>query len=124
MPRPTAVIVQRDGNASAAIAFSLCRHCGAVQLVSSHRELREAIPRHAASIVVADLESVDFGEVESLHRDFDGVTIVCTHRLADELLWAAALRCGALDCCYPTDCPGIVAALEHRARPRPRPRAA
>jgi hypothetical protein len=38
------------------------------------------------------------------------VEIVCTHRLADDRMWSAALGVGAVDCCHPSDVRGIVLA--------------
>jgi hypothetical protein len=49
-------------------------------------------------------------EVECLHRDFAGTCIVCTHRLADEEMWTAALSAGATDVCPSFDTRSIVTA--------------
>ncbi len=40
-----------------------------------------------------------------------GKEAVCTHRLADEHMWAEALAAGALDCCFDDDWQSIVRAL-------------
>lgn len=48
--------------------------------------------------------------VEHMHREFPGVCIVCTHRVADEAKWAAALDVGASDYCQSSDTEGILLA--------------
>jgi hypothetical protein len=45
-----------------------------------------------------------------LHREFPHVQLVCTHRIPDEAMWAAALTGGALDCFHTSDVRNIVAA--------------
>jgi DNA-binding NarL/FixJ family response regulator len=52
--------------------------------------------------VVLDIEYWRLTDVESLHRDFPAVPIVCTHRIPDEEMWMAALEAGASDVC-PSD---------------------
>jgi hypothetical protein len=50
-------------------------------------------------VLVLDLENSCLEEVERLHEEFPALSIVCTHRLADEELWTAALSEGAADIC-------------------------
>ena len=116
----TAVVVQSDPECAAALAASLLRHFHTVRLAGSLEEVRAAIPRHRAEFVIVDLELIGIAEVEQLRRDFASLSIVCTHRLPDDKLWAKALAAGALDCCHASDVRSIVlAAMRHPAVTRP-----
>ena len=116
----TAVVVQSDPEAAAALVRSLARHFHTVRLAGSLEEARSAIPRHRAEFVIADLELVGVRDVEQLRRDFASLSIVCTHRIPDEKLWAAALDAGALDCCHASDVRSIVlAAMRYSQASRP-----
>jgi hypothetical protein len=57
--------------------------------------------------VVLNIEYWRLTDVESLHRDFPQLPIVCTHRIPDEEMWMAALDAGASDVC-PSDDVGNV----------------
>ena len=116
----TAVVVQSDPEAAAALVRSLARHFHTVRLAGSLEEARSAIPRHRAEFVIVDLEVIGVAEVEQLRRDFSSLFIVCTHRLPDEKIWAAALAAGALDCCHASDVRSIVlAAMRYSQASRP-----
>ena len=116
----TAVVVQSDPEAAAALVRSLLPHFHTVRVASSLEEVRSAIPRHRAEFVIADLELVGVRDVEQLRRDFASLSIVCTHRIPDEKLWAAALDAGALDCCHASDVRSIVlAAMRYSQASRP-----
>ena len=112
----TAVVVQSDPESAAALASSLLRHFHTVRIVRSLEEVRAAIPRHRAELAILDLELIGIAEVEQLRRDFATLSIVCTHRLPDEKLWASALDAGALDCCHCSDVRGIVLAAMRNAQ--------
>jgi len=47
-----------------------------------------------------------------LHREFPGLCIVGTHRLADDKLWAEAMSLGASDICEPRN-EDVVLSLLH-----------
>jgi len=47
-------------------------------------------------------------DLEALHRSFQSTSIVCTHRVADEEMWASALAAGASDMCSSADVDDIV----------------
>ena len=116
----TAVVVQSDPEAAAALVRSLLPHFHTVRVASSLEEVRSAIPRHRAEFVIADLDVVGVRDVEQLRRDFASLSIVCTHRIPDEKLWAAALDAGALDCCHASDVRSIVlAAMRYSQASRP-----
>lgn len=117
----TIVVFQRDPRLAQALASTLSLHYHAVYIATSLEELRIDIPRHRADVAVLDIESSCLTDVERLHREFPGVSIVCTHRVADEEMWAAALNAGASDMCPAFDTKEILmsaersALLEHRA---------
>ncbi|HZQ21504.1 MAG TPA: hypothetical protein VFA89_01780 [Terriglobales bacterium] len=81
-----------------------------VHAVHSLDELRSRIARQRSEVVVLDLELLSVTELQALTRDFPGLTIVCTHRLADEDMWAPTLSAGAADICPADDTRGITAA--------------
>jgi len=73
-------------------------------------ELRSDIAKHHAGIVILDMETASISDVERLSREFPKTCIVCTHRLADDDMWAAALNAGAADVCPASDTSGILRA--------------
>ena len=73
-----------------------------VHLTQSREELRDNVVRNNPEAVVLNIEYWRLTDVENLHRDFPGLSIVCTHRIPDEEMWMAALEAGASDVC-PTD---------------------
>lgn len=95
------------------MAKSLYNHFRVVHLAGNVDELRVAIPRHRADVAIIDLELAALNEVQQLTQEFTATTIVCTHRLADEKMWAEALAAGAADCCYTSDVRAIVLAASN-----------
>jgi DNA-binding NtrC family response regulator len=95
------VLYQNDARTAQILANSLSQHFESVHLARSHEELRPTIARNRAQVLVLDMEKSYWGEVERLHREFPSLSIVCTHRLADEELWTEALNKGAADICEP-----------------------
>jgi DNA-binding NarL/FixJ family response regulator len=104
------VLLQEDSTVAQFLSGQLGQHFHAIQVVRSLPELRDAIPRYRPDVVVMDIESAPLGEVKQLHREFANVSIVCTHRIADEEMWTAAMDAGAADICSATDSRSIVAA--------------
>ncbi len=103
--KPLSVVVAQSNSKTAEmLAKSLYNHFRVVHLAGDVDELRQAIPRFELAALV---------EVQQLKRDFSHTTIVCTHRLADEKMWADALAAGAADCCYASDVRAIVLAAGH-----------
>lgn len=112
--KPLSVVVaQSNSKTGESLAKSLYNHFRTVNLVVDVDGLRNAIPRHRADVAVVDLELASVKQVQELTREFPGTTIVCTHRLADEKMWTAALTAGAADCCYSSDVRAIVLAATH-----------
>jgi DNA-binding NarL/FixJ family response regulator len=95
------VIYQNDPGTAQNLAVSLSQHFDFVRLTGSYQEVRLALTRDRADVLVLDLETSGPAEVEHLHHEFPGLCIVGTHRLADEELWTEALNRGASDICEP-----------------------
>ena len=112
--KPLSVVVAQSNSKTAEmLAKSLYNHFRVVNLAGDVDELRTAIPRHRADVAIIDLELAALSEVQQLKREFAATTIVCTHRLADEKMWSAALAAGAADCCFASDVRAIVLAASH-----------
>jgi hypothetical protein len=73
------------------------------------------IARYRAEVAVLDVEAASLMEVARLHCEYPGVSIVCTHRVADEEMWTAALTAGASDMCPSCDTQGIATSAERSA---------
>ena len=104
------IVAQCNPQSAEILAENLQNHFKGVSMVRDLQELRLSIIKDRADVAVIDLEMAPLSEVSNLHREFDKLEIVCTHRLADESLWSAALGAGAADCCHPSDVRGIVLA--------------
>jgi DNA-binding NtrC family response regulator len=113
------VLYQHDAGIAHALAANLSRHFPSVHLTCSREEIRPAIARYRAEVLILDVEKSGSGELERLHQEFPGLCIVCTHRLADEELWAEALKQGAADMCLPWNTDDVVRSVmrerAHRA---------
>ena len=109
--KPLSVVVAQSNSKTAEmLEKSLYNHFRVVHLAGDVDALRLAIPRFRADVAIVDLELAALSEVQQLKKDFAATTIVCTHRLADETMWANALAAGAVDCCYASDVRAIVLA--------------
>jgi len=102
------VVAQLDSNNAQHLAASLYRQFESVVVARSLEELRDAIPRTRADVAIVDLELVGLADLEELHQTCRDTSILCTHRCADEEMWAAALAAGATDMCSSTDVDDIV----------------
>ena len=111
----TIVVFQRDPRLAQVLASTLSHHYHAVYVATSTDELRVDIPRHRADVAVVDMEASCLDEVARLHREFPSVAIVCTHRVADEEMWAAVLNAGASDMCPACDAEEIATSAERSA---------
>jgi len=101
MQRLSVVLYQNDPRTAQTLAAGLSQHFDPVCLARTYEEVRSTITRNQAGVLVLDLEGTGADEVERLHREFPGLYIVGTHRLADTELWAEALNHGASDVCEP-----------------------
>ena len=106
------IVFQHDPRLAQALASTLSLHYHSVHVAGSLEELRVEIPRHRADVAVLDVEASHLEEVERLHRAFPRTSIVCTHRVPDEEMWAAALNAGASDMCSACDTQGIAQSAE------------
>jgi hypothetical protein len=105
------VLLEGDARVAESLVFALSQSFSSVQRVQSVGEVRNRIAKNRAEVAILDLEAAPLPEVEHLSHDFPGARIICTHRLADEALWAAALQAGAWDVCPADDVTGIVRAV-------------
>jgi DNA-binding NtrC family response regulator len=109
------VLLQSDSGISQSLAASFCNFFHSVWAVRSVDELRASIAKKRADVVVLDIETTSLSDVERLSTEFPGISIVCTHRLADEEMWTAALNAGAMDIFPAQDIRGIVNAALRRS---------
>lgn len=117
MEQPNVVLYQHDARTAQALAANLSRHFHSVNVARSCDEIRQAIARNRAEVLVLDVETPESNQVELLHQEFPSLSIVCTHRLADEELWADALSHGAADMCVPWDADDVVrSVIRNQAR--------
>jgi hypothetical protein len=108
MNGPNVVVANFNPAYAAALAATLQPYCRSVHVAHSSDELRVSIAKHRAQTVIVDLECFSLVEVEELRRQFPATDFVCTHRLADEVLWTRSLAAGASDCLISTDLAGII----------------
>jgi DNA-binding NarL/FixJ family response regulator len=109
------VLAQADAQNAVLLAENLQSHFKGVSLARDLEEIRRAVVQNRADVAVIDLEMASLSAIDQLRREFRNLEIVCTHRLADERLWSAALGAGAVDCCHPSDVRGIVLAANRTA---------
>ena len=100
------LVLEKDPRVACSLAGGLRPHFS-VDVTGSREELRDKVERDNPEAVVLNIEYWRLTDVESLHRDFPTLPIVCTHRIPDEEMWMAALEAGASDVC-PTDDVGNV----------------
>jgi DNA-binding NarL/FixJ family response regulator len=122
--KPLSVVVaQSNSKTTESLARSLHNHFRLVSTAGNVDELRRSILKHRADVAIVDLELAALDQVQELVQQFSATTIVCTHRLADELMWSQALAAGAADCCHTSDVRSIVLAATN-VKPMPHAHAA
>ena len=102
------ILLQSDSRVAQSLVSALANNFGSVHQVQSLGELRTSIAKHRAGVAILDMETASMSDVEHLSREFPKACIVCTHRLADEDMWTAAVNAGAADVCPPSDTRCIV----------------
>ena len=102
------VLLQSDSRVAQSLVSALAKTFSSVRQVQSLGDLRNSIAKHRAGIAILDMEAASMSDVEHLSREFPKACIVCTHRLADEEMWTAAVNAGAVDVCPPSDTRGIL----------------
>lgn len=105
-------LLQKDSRVARLISGQLCHHFKTIRVTQSAAELRKLIPHFRPDVVIADIETASLTEIQQLHQEFASLCIVCTHRIADEEMWTAAMDAGAVDICSATDTHGILTAAE------------
>jgi DNA-binding NarL/FixJ family response regulator len=95
------LVLEKDASLAKSLAGGL-QSKFAVHVIGSREELRDGVAKNNPEAVVLDIEYWRLTDVESLHRDFPSLPIVCTHRVPDEEMWITALEAGASDVC-PSD---------------------
>ena len=110
------VLLQSDSRTTKSLVSLLAASSGSVHEVNSVGELRNSIAKHRAKVAILDMEKASMSDVHYLAQEFPAANIVCTHRCADEEMWAAALNAGASDVCPADDAQAIVRAALDRGR--------
>jgi DNA-binding NtrC family response regulator len=117
MEQLNVVLYQDDAETAERLAASLSQYFPSIYLTHSRKEIRTALSRYRAEVLVLDVETSEDRELERLHHEFPGLYIVCTHRLANDELWTEALNQGAADLCVPWNTEDVVRSLtRERAR--------
>jgi DNA-binding NarL/FixJ family response regulator len=104
----TIVLLQSDPNVAQTLAASLANSFHRVHVARSLDELRHAAAKHQPLAIILDLESASLHDVELLKKQFQGIRVICNHRVADEEMWTRTLSVGADDCCPSSDMRGIL----------------
>lgn len=110
------VIYHNDPGTAQALVVGLSKYFRSVNVAKRYDEVRCTVARHNADVLVLDLETSHSDEVGRLHREFPSLSIVATHRLADDHLWTDAMNQGADDVCEPRDDEVIRSVLRGRVR--------
>ncbi|HZR66485.1 MAG TPA: hypothetical protein VFA85_15175 [Terriglobales bacterium] len=110
MQHTNIVLLQSDPKIAQTLAALLSNSFHRVHVAGSVDELRHAAAKHHPSAIVLDLESAPITEVEALTREFEGVRVICNHRVPDEEMWTRTLSLGAEDCCPSSDTRAILSA--------------
>lgn len=104
------LILETDPGLAQYLAGGLHPHFS-VHLTRSREELRERLANHRPEAVVLNMECLLLADVQSLHQDFPGLPIVCTHRVPDEEMWMAAMEAGASDVCAADDLENVLTSI-------------
>jgi DNA-binding NarL/FixJ family response regulator len=104
------VLLEKDPGVARSLAGGLGSHFS-VHVTDSHEGLRDNVLRNRPQAVILNIEHWQLADVESLHRDFPKLSIVCTHRIPDEEMWMAALEAGAFDVCPADDVRNVLTSV-------------
>jgi DNA-binding response OmpR family regulator len=116
------LVLERDAQLARSLAGGLQPQF-AVHVIASREELRDRVAKNNPEAVILDIEYWRLTDVESLHRDFPAIPIVCTHRIPDEEMWMAALEAGASDVCAADDVANVLTSVLRNAELSRRPAA-
>jgi DNA-binding response OmpR family regulator len=116
MQHTNIVLLQSDPTIAQTLAALLSDSFHHVHVAQSVDELRHAAAKNRPTAIVLDLESASLADVEILKKEFNGVRVICNHRVADEEMWTRTLSVGADDCCPSSDMRGILSsAIRHNS---------
>ncbi len=104
------VVLEKDPALASILALGLGRYFS-VHLTRSREELRDDLDKTHPQAVILNIDEWRLADVESLHRDFPSLPIVCTHRIPDDELWTAALAAGASDVCFADDVQNVLSSV-------------
>jgi chemotaxis response regulator CheB len=104
------IVLEKDPRVARSLVGGLHPHFS-VDVTGSQEELRDKVERTHPEAVVLNIEHWRLTDVESLHRDFPKLPIVCTHRIPDEEMWMAALEAGASDVCPSDDVSNVLTSV-------------
>src|SRR5437764_4484939 len=107
----TVVVAHSDNKTAQQLTNSLRAHFRRIAVAEDHAELREAVERNRAHMMIVDLDMISLEEVKELCADYSATGVVCVHRAPDYEMWNAAMTAGALECCHPSDLPAILSAM-------------
>jgi DNA-binding response OmpR family regulator len=113
MQSASVVLLQSDPHIAQMLSSSLSHSFHVIHVAQSVDDLRHAVAKHRPHTVILDLESASLADVEEFRREFDGIRIICNHRVADEEMWTRTLTAGADDCCPSSDMRSILAAAQY-----------
>jgi hypothetical protein len=116
MPSIGVTLFESNPIIAQSLASSLGEYFRSVHVAASIDELKQSIAKHRDAVAIVDLEPTELDMVADLHHEFPAVSIVCTHRLADEGMWTAVLDAGGSDVCHPADTQGILQSAIRSAR--------
>lgn len=117
MKYATAMILQADAASCQSLAACLHDRSFSVRVVQKLDELRAGIVKNRPDVVILDMEIASLKALHHLCGEFPQVSVVCTHRLADEFMWTQALNAGASDVCLQNDSKAILTAAVRTTTP-------
>lgn len=119
MSQSSVVLALTNARSAEVLAVALHSHFDSVAVVHAQEHVRPALLKFRAGVAILDLEMISLSELEALHRDLPHVLLICTHRVPDDEMWAAALAAGAVDCFLTSDVRHIVTLAAQPPGPQP-----
>jgi DNA-binding response OmpR family regulator len=110
MQSTNVLLLQSDPKIAQTLATLLSNSFHRVIVATSVDELRYTAAKNRPFAIILDLESASLTDVEALKKDFEGIRVICNHRVPDEEMWTRTLSVGADDCCPSSDMRGILSA--------------
>jgi|ERR1041385_649232 DNA-binding NarL/FixJ family response regulator len=115
MQHMSILLLQSDPQVAQTLTASLANSFHRVHVAGSVEELRHSAAKDRPYAIIVDLETASLEDVESLKQEFQGIRVICNHRVADEEMWTRTLNAGVDDFCHSSDTRAIIMA----AIPRP-----